>query len=371
MIPIYKPFLNEKNLYHAHKAIDSTWISSVGDYLDLSKNKLKEITNSKYVVLTNNGTTATHLLALGLKFKHPKINRIIVPNNVYVAAWNSFIFGPKYKLIPIDADLDTWNYNLDEIEKHIDEYTAILAVHNVGNIINIPKLKERFPNTPILEDNCEGFLGKYSKDGNLVHSGTESLMSSISFFGNKTITCGEGGAVLIQDEELFEYINNIKSQGQSNIRYIHKYLGYNYRMTNIQAALLYGQMEDLETITSLKHNVITEYKIKLDYLVEKGLLQYQKSEDGTQHSMWMFGVRFPTINQKIKKELELYLYSNSIESRPMFYSIKHHEHLKNIKCETKNADLLNSQCLILPSYPELSGSQIKYIGEKVVKFFNV
>jgi perosamine synthetase len=371
MIPIYKPFLNEKNLQHAHKAIDSTWISSVGDYLDLSKNKLKEITNSKYVVLTNNGTTATHLLALGLKFKYPNINRIIVPNNVYVAAWNSFLFGPKYKLIPIDADLDTWNYKLDEIEKHLDENTAILAVHNIGNIIDVPKLKERFPNTPILEDNCEGFLGKYTSNGQLVYSGTESLISSISFFGNKTITCGEGGAVFIQDEDLFEYINNIKSQGQSNIRYIHDNLGYNYRMTNIQASLLYGQMEDLEAIVTLKENVVNEYKKVLNPLVERGILQYQKIEDGTKHSQWMFAVRFPTLSSKVKKELELYLYSNSIESRPMFYSIKNHTHLKKIKCDTTNADILNSQCLILPSYPELSISQIYYIGERIIKFFDV
>lgn len=371
MIPIYKPFLNEKNLSHAHKAIDSTWISSVGDYLDLTKNKLKEITKSKYVVLTNNGTTATHLLALGLKFKYPKITKIIVPNNVYVAAWNSFLFGPEYELIPIDADLDTWNYNTDEIEKHLDEYTAILAVHNIGNIIDVPKLKSKFPNTPILEDNCEGFLGKYSNDKEIVYSGTESLMSSVSFFGNKTITCGEGGAVFIQDEELFEYINNIKSQGQSNIRYIHDNLGYNYRMTNVQAALLYGQLEDLDTIYKLKNDIVTEYKNNLKPLIEKGLLKCQKIEEGTSHSLWMFAVRFPSVTKEIKKELELYLYNNSIESRPMFYSIKKHGYLKNIECDTTNADILNSQCLILPSYPELTGSQIKYICERIIKFFNV
>lgn len=371
MIPIYKPFLNEKNLEHAHKAIDSTWISSTGDYLDLSKNKLKEITKSKFAILTNNGTTATHLLALALKYKYPKVNKIIVPNNVYVAAWNSFLFGPKYKLIPIDADLETWNFKLDEIEKHIDENTAILAVHNVGNIINVPKLKERFPNTPILEDNCEGFLGKYTSDNELVYSGTKSLISSVSFFGNKTITCGEGGAVFLDDEELFEYINNIKSQGQSNIRYIHDHLGYNYRMTNVQAALLYGQMEDLDKIISLKENIVNEYKKRLDYLVDRGLLAYQKIDEGTKHSLWMFAVRFPTINQKIKKELELFLYTNSIETRPMFYSIKRHKHLKSIKCDTTNADTLNSQCLILPSSPELTIGQINYICEKIIKFFNV
>ena len=92
MIPIYQPYFNEKNLEYAHKAIDSGWISSQGEYLDLSKNKLKELLGCKRLILTNNGTTATHLLALALKYKHPHITKIIVPNNVYVAAWNSFLF---------------------------------------------------------------------------------------------------------------------------------------------------------------------------------------------------------------------------------------------------------------------------------------
>ena len=92
MIPIYKPFLNKKNLKYAHDAIDSTWVSSQGKYLDYVKDELKSLLGSHKIILTNNGTTATHLLAISLKYKYPNINKIIVPNNVYVAAWNSFLF---------------------------------------------------------------------------------------------------------------------------------------------------------------------------------------------------------------------------------------------------------------------------------------
>jgi perosamine synthetase len=195
MIPIYKPFLNERNLKYAHKSIDSGWISSHGEFLDLSKNKLKEILNTKYLILTSNGTTATHLLAIALKFKHPNIKKIIVPNNVYTAAWNCFMYDKNYELIPIDSDLNTWNFDENQISEKIDDETAILVVHNIGNVVNVPKLKRKFPNTVILEDNCEGFLGKYESK----YTGTESFASSISFFGNKTITSGEGGAFITND----------------------------------------------------------------------------------------------------------------------------------------------------------------------------
>ena len=249
MIPIYQPYFTQKNLEHAHKAIDSGWISSQGEYLDLSKNKLKELLGCKRLILTNNGTTATHLLALALKYKHPHITKIIVPNNVYVAAWNSFLFDKNYELIPIDSDLNTWNFDITKIKSLIDENTAILVVHNIGNIVNVPKLKIEFPNTVILEDNCEGFLGKYGDK----YTGTESFASSISFFGNKIITSGEGGAFITNDDDVFEYINKVKSQGQSNEKFIHDVLGYNYRMTNIQAAILYGQLDSLNEIKEKKH----------------------------------------------------------------------------------------------------------------------
>ncbi len=294
MIPIYQPYFNEKNLEYAHKAIDSGWISSQGEYLDLAKNKLKELLGCKRLILTNNGTTATHLLALALKYKHPHINKIIVPNNVYVAAWNSFLFDKNYELIPIDSDLHTWNFDISKIKPLIDENTAILVVHNIGNIVNVPKLKLEFPNTVILEDNCEGFLGKYDNK----YTGTESFASSISFFGNKTITSGEGGAFITNDDDVFEYINKIKSQGQSNEKFIHDVLGYNYRMTNIQAAILYGQLDSLSEIKEKKHRIFNRYKLIFNNIDG---ISFQQIDPDTEHAHFVnipkqFLVEYEKIN---------------------------------------------------------------------------
>jgi perosamine synthetase len=363
MIPIYKPYLNKENLKYAHDAIDSTWISSQGKYLDYVKNDLKSILGYKKIILTNNGTTATHLLSIALKYKYPHIKKIIVPNNVYVAAWNSFLFDKNYELIPIDSDLETWNMDIRKIGEKIDQDTAILVVHNIGNVINVPNLKKKFPNTIIIEDNCEGFLGKY--DGKF--TGTESFASSISFFANKSLTSGEGGAFVTSDNDVFEYVNTVKNQGQSDIKFLHNFLGYNYRMTNLQASILYGQIKDIDLILEMKKNIFLEYERQMKNIQGISL---PKQEKETINSNWMFGIRLLNFTLEEKKKLELYLFESGIDTRPMFYPINRHLHLSHIDCDTENSDLLQSQCLILPSYPELTKSQITYICEKIKKYIN-
>jgi len=363
MLPIYQPYLPKSCLKYAHDALDSTWISSQGIYIDKAKERLKEILQTKYLVLVNNGTCATHMLALGLKFKYPKIKKILVPNNVYVAAWNSFLFSGGFTLQTVDANPDTWNMNHSGISS-IDDETALLVVHNLGNIINVPAIRKRFPDLLIVEDNCEGIFGKY--DG--IFSGTGSLMASLSFFGNKTVTSGEGGAVCTQDEQLFDYLNSVRGQGQSSIRYIHDKLGYNYRMTNVQAALLYGQLEMMEEIRTRKKEVFALYRKELSSIDQ---VRFQAEEEGTEHAQWMFAVRFTKFSLEQKRGLELFLFENNIETRPMFYSIRRHEHLKNIQDTPVNADLLNHQCLLLPSFPELTRGQILNVCGKIKEYLRL
>lgn len=360
MLPIYQPFLPRECLKYAHDALESTWISSQGIYIDKAKDRLKSIMDCRFIVLVNNGTCATHMLALGIKFKYPNIKRIIVPNNVYVAAWNSFLFSGGFELIPVDASLGTWNMDENLIPPH-GEDTALLVVHNLGNIVNVPALKRKYPHLLIVEDNCEGLFGTY--EGKF--SGTASLMASVSFFGNKTITSGEGGAVFTRDEELFEYLNSVRGQGQSSIRYVHDKLGYNYRMTNIQAALLYGQLEILPEIRDRKQAVFDLYRSELSTVDG---ISFQEPEAGTVHAQWMFAIRMDGYDLNRKRALELFLFENNIETRPMFYPINRHTHLKQMNGEMKIAEQLNHQCLILPSFPELTRSQILTVCRKIKDF---
>jgi perosamine synthetase len=356
MIPVYQPFITPKTSEYAHEAIASGWLSSIGKYKELATEKLKEITGVKYVLLVNNGTSAVHLMSKSLTHFYPGITKLIVPNNVYVAAWNGFLFDERLELVPVDANIDTWNIDLDLLREYIDiDRSALLVVHNLSSIVNVPKLKRKYKQIVIFEDACEGFLGKY--EGAPV--GSESKSSAISFFGNKSVTSGEGGALITNSKEIYEYTKKLHGQGLSSKRYIHDVMGYNYRMTNIQAAILYGQLEDIELIKEEKERVFSLYR---QLLSENKNVQLQKCEDDTVHSNWMMGVRLMNM-KKSYNHLEKYFKSKGIEIRPMFYPMSKHEYLKNVEDVTKEAiaSVLSEECFVLPSYPELTNKQVEKI----------
>jgi dTDP-4-amino-4,6-dideoxygalactose transaminase len=138
-------------------------------------------------------------------------------------------------------------------------------------------------------------------------------------------------------------------------------------MTNVQAAILYGQLECLPEIKEKKHNIFNRYKENLKNIKN---ISFQKIELGTEHSEWMFGIRLNNYFIEDKKNLELHLFHSGIDTRPMFYEMKKHSHLSHINNDDKNAILLNHQCMILPSYPQLTNSQIDYITDKIIKHIN-
>ena len=356
MLPVYKPSIPNRSIQYANKAIRSSWISSIGDYIDLATEKLQEFSGCKYVLLTNNGTAATHLVARSLNRFHPEVKRILVPSACYVAAYNSLIYDQNgWDVSCVDLDENTWNMKIKRIEKG----DAIFAVHNLGNIINVPRLSEEY-NCPIIEDNCEGFFGSYDD----FKSGSQSICSSLSFFGNKNITCGEGGAFLTNDEEIYKFALKLRGQGQTEVRYIHNELGYNYRMTNIQAAILLGQLEHADTILKEKNRVFQRY---INNLANIDGISIQQHEENTCHSMWMFGCKFDNLESYSKAKL--YFSKNQIDTRPMFYSYKNHKHL-HFTGSDNIARKLNKQVVIFPSYPDLTNSEIDFVCDNIVNFRN-
>jgi len=365
LIPIYKPFLPKKSKKYALKALEDGWLTNHTYNIEVEE-MLKDIMGVKHVLLTCNGTAATHLVAKGLKYKYPEINKIIIPNIVYVAAWNSFLFDKEFELYQAHTNPRTWNIDYEEIidsnrNNNKSEY-AILAVHNLGNPVDTPKLIEKF-GVPVVEDACEAFGGKYS---NGKWASTGALVSSLSFFGNKTITSGEGGAIVTDDDDIAQYLERLRGQGQTSTRYIHDLLGYNYRMTNIQAAILRGQLDYLEEIFERKSEIWHRYN---QAFKDNDKIDLQKVEDGCEHSRWMYGVTF---NDNISnyKEKELFFNSRGIEIRPMFYPIDTHSHLKNNNkvfiIRDILGDVISEDSIMLPSYPELS----KEDQDKVIAVVN-
>jgi perosamine synthetase len=359
MLYIYEPNI-KKYTKEAIKAIDSGWISNHGNYIELATDKLRNILNSTYTILMSNGTCATHCLFLSIKYKYPSIRKIYVPNNVYIAAVNSALNEYNSKEIEImKMNVDTWNIETDETYiKTLHQNAAVLIVHNLGNIINVARLKQIRPDLIFVEDNCEGLFGKY----NGIYSGTSetTLCSSISFYGNKIITTGEGGAFLTNDKDIYDYIKKVYSQGMSQVRYLHDVHAYNYRMTNIQSAFLYEQLNDIDNILKNKKQIFENYQILLSQLVHEGKIALCKKEDNTENACWIFAIRIIG-NTKTIEETNEFFNKNNIDIRPFFYPINKHEHLKNIENNDEISEILNKEIIMIPSSPSITLEQQKYV----------
>lgn len=366
MINIYNLSI-EKYTKEAKKAIETGWISNHGEYVNLSTNKLCEILNCKYSILLSNGTCATHCLFLAIKYKYPEINKIYVPNNAYVAAWNSALMVYNIEQLEVmKMNLKTWNIETDEkYINSLDKNSAVLVVHNLGNIINVPRLKQLRPDIIFVEDNCEGLFGKY----NDIYSGTSDdiLCSSISFYGNKIITTGEGGAFLTNHQDIYEHIKKVYSQGMSSVRYLHDVHAYNYRMTNIQAAFLYEQLNDVENILANKKHIFENYETLLQPLINEGKISLFKKEDNTQNAHWIFAVRIIGNNKSIEETTEFFK-SNNIDIRPFFYPINKHGHLTSIENNDEISLLLNKEIIMIPSSPTITIEQQKQVVDVIELF---
>jgi len=365
MINIYNPSI-KKYTEEAKKAIESGWISNHGEYINLSTTRLSDLLNC-YSILLANGTCATHCLFLSIKYKYPEISKIYVPNNAYVAAWNSALMVYTIEQLEVmKMNVETWNIETDESYiNSLDKNAAVLIVHNLGNIINVSRLKKIRPDLIFVEDNCEGLFGKY----NDIYSGTseDTLCSSISFYGNKTITTGEGGAFLTKHKDVYEYIKKVYSQGMSETRYLHDVHAYNYRMTNIEAAFLYAQLNDIDTILSNKKQIFDNYETLLQPLINSGKIEIFKKEEHTENAHWIFALRIIGNNKTIEETTEFFK-KNNVDIRPFFYPINKHGHLMIIKNDDEISELLNREVIMIPSSPSITIEEQTYVVSVIELF---
>lgn len=366
MLNIYNPNI-DKYRKSAINAIEDGWISNHGTFVDLANSKLKEVTRTKYSILMANGTCATHCLFLSLKFKYPNINKIYIPNNCYVAAWNSILTEYNIEaLMLMQMDNNTWNINDgDDYIKTLDANAAVLIVHNLGNIVNVPRLKRTRPDLIFIEDNCEGMFGMYED----IYSGMSesSLCSSCSFYGNKIVTTGEGGAYFTQHEDVYMYIKSVYSQGMSNVRYLHNLHAYNYRMTNVQAGFLYDQLNDIDAILENKYKIFQSYDKLLDGLVKMGKIQLIKHGENTTYAPWLYALRIVDNNKTIEETTEFFRIHN-VDIRPFFYPINAHQHLSTMTNVDEVSYLLNKEVIMVPSSPTISIEEQTQVVDVIYKF---
>jgi perosamine synthetase len=363
MIPVYQPEITDLEKEYVLDCLDSSWISSKGKYIELFENEFSKFTGSKYSITICNGTVALHaaLLALGVTSE----DEVIVPTFTYIAPVNAIRYTGA-KPVFVDCLEDTWQIDPEDIRSKITENTkAIIVVHLYGHPAEMSQIVEiaKEHNLFIIEDCAEAFGSMYEGK----HVGTFGDVATYSFFGNKTITSGEGGMVCMNNEALYDRVNKIKGQGLAAYReYWHDIVGYNYRMTNLASAIGYAQIQRSNQILKRKREIAERYKNNF-HLTS---VSYQKEAPNVYHSYWMFSVTMD-INEKKRNEIRAKLKEEKgIETRPLFYPV----HTMPMYCDKyemhKISELIHRTGFNLPSYPALTDEQIDYISDSVLRLSN-
>lgn len=359
-IPVYKPSLDGNELKYLQDCLKSTWISSKGKYLSEFEKKFANNIGVKYATATSNGTAALHLALLALGIGQG--DEVIVPTLTYVASVNAIRYTGATPVF-VDSLEGTWQMNPEEIQYKITPRTrAIMAVHLYGYPCNMDAISSitRKHRLLLVEDCAEAIGAQYKNCpvGNFGH------IAAFSFYGNKTITTGEGGMVVTSDSSLYERVVLYKSQGVDQERqYWHNVVGYNYRMTNLCAAIGLAQLEQIDTFIEQKRHLAQWYREGL-----KGLpVQLQQEEKDFFHSYWMCSIIVP--HQSQRDHLLNYLYERGIEARPFFCPIHLMPMYKSQDEHYPIAEALSARGINLPSWPGLSKEQVGEICSEINLFF--
>ena len=363
MIPVYRPRIDQKAKDYVKDCLDGSWISSKGQYVDIFEKKFALATDVIYAASCCNGTCALHLALLSLGIGEG--DEVIVPSFTYVASVNAIRYTGA---TPIFVDIleDTWQIDPQDVKKKISSKTkAIMVVHLYGHpcdmysICEISKENSLF----VIEDCAEAFGAKY-KDK---HVGQFGDIATYSFFGNKTITTGEGGMVVTNNETLYDRVCKLKGQGLAIQRqYWHDEIGYNYRMTNIQAAIGCAQIDIAEELLAGKRALAQCY---MDGFNGTEISWHKESHDVI-HSYWMFSVTMDITEKQRNKMMSTLLEKYGIETRPLFYPV-HTMPIYSKKYEMHPvSEKVHRTGFNLPSFPELNSKEIKHIITSVKEVYS-
>lgn len=359
-IPIYYPRLKGNELKYLSKCITDNWISSNGLFVKNFEHKFSEINHKRKSLAVSSGTTALHLALVSLGVK--KGDEVIVPNLTFAAVINSVLYVGAKPVI-VDVDKEKWTIDPIEIKKNISKKTkAIIAVHFLGNPCDLKKIQNICLSKKIylIEDCAESIGSKYSRK----KVGYYGDCSTFSFFGNKTITTGEGGMITFKDNEIYKKANLLRDHGMSKTKkYYHEEIGFNYRMTNMQAAIGLAQLERFEKIIKEKINIFKKYK---KFLGKHKSVSFQKTEKKSLNTYWLIGIKFKNIKISIS-ELQNKMLSNGIETRNFFYPLSSQKiYSKFSKSRTSSTEEIFKNSVMLPSFPGIKTSEIKLIS-RIIK----
>jgi len=359
--PVYRPYLSGNEKKYVSECLDSSWISSKGDFVNEFELRFSEYIGAEFASTVCNGTVALHLALLAIGIKPG--DEVIVPTLTYIASVNAISYCGATPVF-VDSKQESWQMDPADVLKKISSKTkAILCVHLYGQACEVDLLSQiAKENNLFLIEDCAEAIG--TKIG-MQHVGTFGDVATFSFYGNKTITTGEGGMVICKDIAMHKRIRKYRGQGLAEGReYWHDVIGYNYRMTNICAAIGMAQLEQIENILNLKRKIALQYEN--GFTASKYI--FHKEEEGTTHSFWMCSILVEdTLN---RDRLRQYLSNHKIETRPVFYPV----HLMPMYASSMKNDTFENACSIafrginLPSYPSLKQDDINEILQIIHSF---
>jgi len=358
-IPVYQPNLSGNEKKYVNDCLDSNWISSKGKYVSLFERGFADYVGVNHATGVCNGTVALHLalVALGISAG----DEIIVPTLTYIASVNAIAYTGAIPVF-VDSLADTWQMNPQEVRESITPRTkAIMAVHLYGHPCEMSVLKEIADQHKLflIEDCAEAIGSKYQGH----HVGTFGDIATFSFYGNKTITTGEGGMVVTNDQTIFERATHFKGQGLAKYReYWHDVIGYNYRMTNICAAIGLAQLERVDETIQKKCRIADLYK----ELLKDTNFQVHPEIGDVFHSYWMVSILVSQASDR--DQVRQLLTEAGIETRPVFYPVHAMPMYAQKYQRHKVAEDIGWRGINLPSYPDLEVDQIVYICESLKGF---
>jgi len=360
-IPVYQPYLEGNEMKYVSSCLDSGWISSKGEFVVEFEKMFAKFLGVGGASSVCNGTVALHLALYLLGIK--KGDEVIVPTLTYVASVNAIRYVGATPVF-VDCEADSWNIDVSKVEKKITSRTkAILAVHLYGAMCDISSLQRVCKSNELLliEDAAEAFGSKWNNQ----FAGSFGDIAIFSFFGNKTITTGEGGMLVSNNHELIDRANYLKNQAVSVTReYWYEEIGFNYRMTNVSAAIGLAQLENACKILEKKRLISSWY---LDGLKELPLI-FQVEKINTVHSYWMFSILFK--DNSTREHVRNMLSEMRIETRPLFIPV-HKMPVHETTDKFQVSENLSGRGVNLPSSPMLSSEDVNYICNAIKKSIKI
>ena len=354
-IPISRPSITQREIDLVTDAVSSGWVSSLGPYIDRLEKQFAAFCGTQYAIATANGTVALHLalVACGIGVG----DEVIVPDLTFAATANAVLYTGA-KVVLADIEPNTLCIDPFAIERVITPRTkAIIPVHLYGHPADMSEIGRIAADhhLTVVEDAAEahGAEAHGSRVGSLGRCGV------FSFYGNKIMTTGEGGMITTDDHDLFERARRLRDHAMNPARrYWHDDVGYNYRMTNLQAAMGVAQMERINDLLEKRHLVFQWYA---DNLKDVPRISLNRTATWAKNVYWMVCAEIADCSEAERGEIMRRLKERGIDSRPYFYPLSDMPIYP--PCNSPIAHSVTQRGLNLPSYFDLSYSDVVRICE--------